>query len=175
MVVKVPPRCSHRGEPVQVGPYTIFAGGTNYFQTEDLDGYDIIVPLDGGWAPWKFGAQYTVRVAHLPDYGGVPSGWGALIEGLAAELKDGKDILTFCVGSHGRTGTLLASLIAHLEGRKETPDPIAAVRERHCRKAVETRAQATAIFAIRGEELPHHYLAEFPPPKPKKAMKEQSK
>ena len=43
----------------------------------------------------------------------------------------------------------------------ETADPIAAVRERHCHKCVESRAQATAIFALRGEALPEKYDKEF--------------
>jgi protein-tyrosine phosphatase len=49
-------------------------------------------------------------------------------------------VLIFCLGSHGRTGTVIAGLIAMLE--PEVDDPIEAVRKRHCGKSVETREQA---------------------------------
>ena len=65
--------------------------------------------------------------------------------------------MVYCMGSHGRTGTFIASLIALLESKEQTPDPIAAVRERHCSKSVETIGQARAIFALRGEKLPKKY------------------
>ena len=77
------------------------------------------------------------------------------------ELERGQKILTFCVGSHGRTGTFLASLIAVLETAEETPDPIEAVRLRHCHHAVETLAQAEGVFALRGESLPERYVTAF--------------
>jgi protein-tyrosine phosphatase len=98
----------------------------------------------------------------MKDYNGVPPLWREFLQSVIDnELKRGKKILAFCVGSHGRTGTFLASLIALLESSEEAPDPIAAVRERHCRKAVETGDQAEAIFALRGMEVPRKYQIEF--------------
>ncbi len=97
---------------------------------------------------------------YLRDFGGVPTNWRELLEErIIPRLEDGDDLLAFCAGSHGRTGTFLASLIALLETPEETPDPIAAVRERHCHEAVETKLQAEAIFALRGQAVPQHYLA----------------
>ncbi len=58
---------------------------------------------------------------------------------------------------------MLGSLIALLESAEETPDPIEAVRTRHCHHAVETLAQAEGIFALRGQELPQKYHTAFPP------------
>ena len=56
----------------------------------------------------------------------------------------------------------LASLFALLESEEETPDPIAAARKRHCRRAVESIKQADAIFALRGAKwAPAKYWAEF--------------
>lgn len=159
---KAPPPCSHRGGAVQVGPYKIYAGGTQYLTPNDLDGYDLIIPLTGG-GPYKFGARYSLLAGVLVDYGGVPPEWMSFIEEVAGELKAGKRILTYCVGSHGRTGCFLASLIAHLETKEETVDPIRAVWNRHCIHAVETLAQAEAIYAIRGEQLPKHHVEEFTP------------
>ncbi len=155
--------CSHRGEEVRVGDYTILAGGTQYLQPADLRKADLLIPLTGDRPiPFEFGKRYQVLAAILPDYGGVDPYWKELLEVVIDELKRGTKILAFCVGSHGRTGTLLASLIALLESDEETPDPIAAARERHCERAVETRAQAQAVFALRGQPLPSYYDAEFP-------------
>ena len=111
----------------------------------------------------KFGRSYQILAAPLADYGGVPVEWGNFLrKQVIPLLESGKRVLAFCMGSHGRTGCFLASLIAILE--PETPDPIAAVRERHCPRAVESRAQAEAIFALRGESLPAKYEEEFRPP-----------
>ncbi len=155
------PPCSHRGEEVQVGPFKICVGGTQYFSADDLVGYDLIVPLTGN-TPWKFGTIYNVLALPLVDFGGVPSNWRDGLEAVIRELSKKKRVLAFCIGSHGRTGCFLGSLIALLETQNVTPDPIEAVRERHCQKAVETRSQAEAIFALRGKKLPRYYMEEFP-------------
>jgi len=158
-----PPPCSHRGEAVKVGPYTVYAGGMQYFQPGDSARFSLLVPLTSGRMPFDFGGRYKILAAPLVDFGGVPKKWGSFIQVVVNELDSDETILAFCEGSHGRTGCFLGSLIALLESKKEIPDPIAAVRQRHCRHAVETLAQAEAIFAIRGDELPAHYAEEFKP------------
>ena len=156
--------CSHRGEPVRVGPHKIGAGGTRHLRAEDFLGIDVLIPLLDGSLPLAFGQRYSILAAPLRDFGGVPSGWRSFLEGAVIPLlESGASVLTFCMGSHGRTGVFLASLVALLEDPAETPDPIAAVRARHCREAVETRAQAEAVFALRGEPLPLQYEREFAP------------
>jgi len=153
--------CTHRGELVRVGQFSIKAGGTYDLLPQDLEGIDVLIPLLES-VPFGFGRRYSVLAAPLVDYGGVPSNWRAFLEGdVIPLLESGASVLTFCMGSHGRTGTILASLIALLEDPAETPDPIEAARARHCRKAVETERQAVAIFALRGEELPDKYVREF--------------
>jgi hypothetical protein len=67
----------------------------------------------------------------------------------------------FCDGGHGRTGTVLASLIALMESSAKTPDPIAAVRARYCDQAVETLDQARAIYRLRGEDLPLRWARHY--------------
>ena len=121
----------------------------------------MLIPLTDGRMPFEFGVRYEVLAGCLVDYGGVPEYWEEFLEVVIDELKKGKRILAFCVGSHGRTGCFLGSLIALLESEGETPDPIAAVRERHCDHAVETKAQAEAIFALRERPLPEKYVKEF--------------
>lgn len=156
------PAAAHRGAPVPVGPFVLLAAGRRYLTPEDLDGVDLLVPLTGeDTMPFAFGRRYHVLAAPLPDFGGVPEDWPALVEAVIAELRAGRRVLAFCLEGHGRTGCLLGSLIAVLESPTETPDPIAAVRARHCPQAVETAAQAAAIFALRRQPLPESYLAEF--------------
>lgn len=154
--------CDHHGQQeIRVGPFVVRAGGTSYFRTGDFGPADLIIPLTIGALPFEFGMRYDVLAAPMQDYGGVPEYWKEFLERVIEELADGRKILAFCVGSHGRTGTFLASLIALLEDELETPDPIKAARERHCGKAVETFAQAEAIFALRGAPLPEQYRVEF--------------
>ncbi len=153
------PRCSHRFERVRVGNYQVGAGGLMYVRNvRDFQGADVVVPLTPEYSS-KFNLEeYKVIPLILRDFGGVPTDWEAVLKHIIIpELKDGKTLYTFCIGSHGRTGTFLASLIALLESRHTTPDPIAAVRERHCSHAVETIHQAEAIFALRDEPLPSRY------------------
>lgn len=153
--------CSHRGNPVRVGPHTVFAGGTRDLREGDLAGYDLVIPLTGGSIPLGRRERAVVWSYELQDYGGVPADWVEFLQEAVVELRKGQKIIAFCMGSHGRTGTFLASLVSILE--PATEDPIAAVRARHCRKAVETRAQAEAVFALRGKPLPAEYGQEFQP------------
>lgn len=178
-VVSTAPMPPYRGHAVSVGPYTVFAGGTIYLQSSDLNLADVLVPLTGV-AEYEFGATYTVTsarqpsgitalepgrsytmlVGRLPDFGGVPDKWEWFLRSRVIPLlADGKKLLGFCMASQGRTGTWLASLVAILE--PDMPDPIAAIRQRHCQHAVETLAQAKAIFALRGQDLPEKYRREF--------------
>ncbi len=170
---------AHRGQAVPVGTHTIFLGGTHYLEEEDLRQADVLIPLtetalnfgssyniigtaDGiaGMPPLELGRPYQILAAPLKDFGGVPENWASFLrEQVVPLLACGQKVLAFCIGSHGRTGTLLASLIAILE--PEVLDPIAAARERHCAKAVETLAQARAVFALRGQELPACWQGKF--------------
>ena len=157
-----PPHPKHRGEAVRVGPYTVLAGGTRDLTEQDLEKADVLIPLLQDLPPLVFGRRYEILAAPLQDFGGVPAEWGDFLrQQVIPLLAEGRRVLAFCMGSHGRTGTFLASLIALLE--PGTADPIAAARERHCRKAVESRLQAEAIFALRGEGVPERYNREFAP------------
>lgn len=155
------PPCRHIGQqPVRVGRFTVFAGGTMYpgLTTRFADA-DVLVPLVE-----KSPVPLAPNVLHIPmkDFGGVPADWERVLNGRVIPLLERRQrLLAFCAGSHGRTGTFLASLIAILE---PDSDPIEAVRQRHCRKAVETLEQATAIYALQGEDLPARYFREFDPP-----------
>jgi hypothetical protein len=163
VVVPARPACDHRGlVPVAVGPYQIFAGGTRYLQAEDLVGFDLVLPL-GEAAPLALGQRAPIVGCPWRDFQPPPAGMGDFLrEVLIPALAAGQRVLAFCIGSHGRTGTLIASLIAVLE--PSTQDPIAVARARHCTKAVETAEQAKFIFALRGAPCPVQYAPPPPPP-----------
>lgn len=161
------PACSHRGAAVKVGRFEVLAGGTRYLMGSDLLAADVIVPLGEGIPRMDLQLGQRLQIPEAMgcpwrDMSPPPTGFAAFLrESVIPELEAGKRLLAYCVGSHGRTGTFLACLIAILE--PETTDPIAAVRERHCEKAVETREQVAFIFSLRGEVLPSVYEKEFAP------------
>lgn len=169
----------HIGQPVRVDKYQIMLGGTQHLKAEHLDEADVLLALTetklefGRWyhkpkgrggsyidmPPLEQSVEYHILAAPLTDFGGVPANWGAFLKAEVIPLiKSGRKLLAFCQGSHGRTGTLLASLIALMEPKCK--DPIAAARFRHCPHCVETVAQATAVFALRGRPLPHQWRGE---------------
>ena len=153
------PKCSHRGEPIQVGPYTVYAGGSRYLTGSDLKGFDLILPLDRQ-VPLELGQVVTITGVPWFDMDAPPKGFLEFLEETVMPvIESGKKVLFYCTGGHGRTGTFLATLIALLE--PETEDPIAAARTRHCENAVETRSQGDFIFNLRGQTLPLVYDEEF--------------
>lgn len=150
------PHIPHTGErAVRAGPYELYASGTMYDMC--IAPGTVLVALTAPSKTMHYDDGSYIWLL-LEDFGGVPDDWALrLEEAVIPELASGQRLLAFCAGSHGRTGTFLASLIALLESPEETPDPIAAVRARHCKEAVETLAQAEAIFALRNQDLPAHY------------------
>ncbi len=163
----------HGNEAIIVGGLEIYLGGTMYLTRDDLTRFDLLIPLvelnrPAGQRTMLRAAdvklkkalgddEYCMMPLPMKDFGGVPDNWRDLLEGsVIPALREcnaaGKKVLAFCAGSHGRTGTLLASLIALLEPAID--DPIARARELHCAHCVETKKQALGIFALKGKELP---------------------
>jgi protein-tyrosine phosphatase len=152
--------CPHPLTKVKVGSHFVFAGAAKNLKPEAIAGANIslYVPLTTKRVQIPEGTP--IKALEMPDFGGVPANWRQSIDEFVAKLGQGAIMLFHCDGGHGRTGTLLASLIAVAE--PETSDPIAAVRERYCKLAVETTAQAEAIFALRKQRLPQIYRGTFP-------------
>ncbi len=80
---------------------------------------------DGGTPPWGIEEKFALG---LLDY-----------------VKAGNNIMVFCMGGHGRTGTMLSWLV-HLAGINKA-DPVAWVRKNYCEKAVETAKQIEWLVA----------------------------
>ncbi|MBS1996222.1 MAG: hypothetical protein JSS86_07930 [Cyanobacteria bacterium SZAS LIN-2] len=141
---------------VSIGDYQVWAAGGMYLTARDLEGYDLLVPLTQHMA-FGSGKRYQILAVPMRDFGGVCNNFRYCLEEIVAELRQGARILIFCDGGLGRTGTVLASLAALLESRKETPDPIAAIRSRYNDRAVETYEQVEAVFQLRGQRPPSDY------------------
>lgn len=116
-------------------------------------GFDIYVGLDGGFRtigpgyPWEPPSSTPEHqfLFHIAD-GSAPKDpvrFKAMITWLTAQLKAGKRIHAGCIGGHGRTGLLLAALIAEATGEI---DAIAWTRKNHCEKAVESTAQVKFLM-----------------------------
>ncbi|QQG46403.1 MAG: hypothetical protein HYY55_00975 [Candidatus Niyogibacteria bacterium] len=157
MINNKKPRCFHPGRTVAVGPYSVIAGARYDMAGTDLSDVDILVSLTETVPArlWRMGYKNPIVWSFpIKDYYGPDGPWLALLEKITDELKIGKKIFIFCDGGHGRTGLLLASLIAKVES---PDDPIAVTRSRYCVKAVETIQQAKTIFGLLGVEVPKAY------------------
>ncbi len=62
------------------------------------------------------------------------------------------DVAVFCMGGHGRTGTML-SIIAHMVGWSGGKDPIAWVRSVYCKETVESDEQVAYITKMTGCDI----------------------
>ncbi|MDO8557964.1 MAG: hypothetical protein Q7S09_02085 [bacterium] len=94
----------------------------------------------------------------IEDFHGARGPWKQFLKEVEGALRAGRRIFACCEGGHGRTGMFLASMIALLE---KSSDPVAIVRERYCREAVETLPQMQTIFSLLEQEVPPHYRNEL--------------
>lgn len=133
---------SHKPLAFTVGgtEYAIHGGSCTCFVSTD---YDVIVGLDHGMQsismdfPWEPGTSflYPIKDCHPPSN---VKTFTKLIGWLAERVLAGDKVFVGCIGGHGRTGTVLAALMAHLN---VTDDPISYVRDNYCHKAVEVSTQ----------------------------------
>lgn len=154
-VPKVPPHPKHNVLLTLKGDYKILigAGSTIYTPEENVTW----VSLNGDVPQnLKFGQPIKLISACLQDYGGVPENWEKFINKIADTIyKQNTLIAAFCTGGHGRTGTFAASLLGLMN--PDIEDPIASLRACYCEKAVETEAQARAVFKVSGKSMPSVY------------------
>lgn len=154
--------CSHTGEDtILIGGIEVRLGGSPKITQAAIKASTLLISLNGQLPNMVFGQIIQFQYASLADRGGVPANWKEFVEVTANNMRNGHKLLFWCHGSHGRTGCLGASLIAVME--PEIEDPIAEIRTRHCKHAVESLAQAKAIFALKGLELPQKYEDEMKP------------
>ena len=97
----------------------------------------ISLPITDGQAPWWPEQFWHDLIADLRR--------------LAEGREKGLDVVVYCVGGHGRTGTVLA-VLAGLMGVAKT-DPVQFIRDEYCEKVVETVAQVEYIARITGIDV----------------------
>jgi hypothetical protein len=102
--------------------------------------------LDAAWRTVVPGDAGSVTIIEWPDFGVIdPDTLRQIADGVVAGLVDGP-VDIGCLGGHGRTGTLLATVIGRVESAP-ADDAIRIARERYCTHAVETPVQAALVAA----------------------------
>ncbi len=137
-------RCYTTHPPLQIGEKLIYGGSCSYPIVEDADiyiGFDMSMRQTKNKYPWNDAVTGPVEVLfYIPDMG-IPSSaveFKKMIEWVAVQLIANKKVHAGCIGGHGRTGTFLAALVAHMTGNK---DAVQYVRDNYCQKAVESEKQ----------------------------------
>lgn len=100
-------------------------------------GFDKMMTIGAQSYPWNEGESFLY---YIQDMGAPrdPVSFKLLIDWLAVQLIARKKVHLGCIGGHGRTGTVLAALVAMMTGEL---DAIAYVRKHYCDRAVESEEQ----------------------------------
>lgn len=149
-------RCAHVAQKVRLGAYEILAGGAMAW-TQEIPKADVFFCLIdwSGQAPWwlEDHCQETGVLLHLFPIDGMgcpeKSGpWEAALFEIISHMEQGKTVIVFCVGGHGRTGLALACLLRILEPNIE--DSVSEIRRRYCPRAIESPTQEEFVRTFRG-------------------------
>lgn len=111
----------------------------------------VLLYSDGVKVPRNEGAEaivmWDVLDGHAPDFG-----WDEMEALIVKYLRQGKRVAISCFGGHGRTGTIIAALVAkyHVASEAADFDPITFVREAICPKCVEAVEQIQWIEEVSG-------------------------
>ena len=156
--------CKHLQQAINIGRFTVFASGSSALRVilpKDIgatqtrhEPKDVAVYLDP--RSWSNRVQPRKGIAYLdwPDMGVISDiRFRRVLTHLISALTAGKEVETGCIGGHGRTGTLLAGLMALLENCS-AEEAIKRVRSRYCKWAVESRGQVLMIYTLLGETPP---------------------
>jgi len=87
-------------------------------------------------------------VIDWPDMGTIPAGsafWAEFFRLIQDNQK--KNVVVFCIGGHGRTGTCVASFMTVLLGI-HGGEAIRFIRSGYCKQAIETREQETYVRSM---------------------------
>lgn len=133
--------------------------GGEYQSAELAKRAGILVPLaelDGDI--WDTGWRGEVLYVPIADGRVLPDDVALDRAGRVAEaIQRGTSVGVFCWGGHGRTG-YFAGLVLGLLG---VQDPVALLREKYCKKAVETSAQIDALKRLL--RVPEEIAAKWEP------------
>jgi len=132
----------HKALPLPDGKF-LYGGSCVTPSVLDADiyiGLDSMVRVSELSYPWiKDKAEFLFKIRD----GDPPSDLiqtKALLQYIYDCLQEGKKVHIGCLGGHGRTGTIMAALLAQNYGMK---DSIKYIRENYCKKAVESPSQVS--------------------------------
>ena len=146
--------CNHWRNEVKVGPYKVLASSYHAISGKRLKVESSLVPtlgiyLDEGWNNVDTG--YPKLIVDRPDCGiiALPD-LRSLEQTIKNNLLAGETLGIACYLGHGRTGTLLACLIADIENL--APDlAIKKLRHRYCSYVVEYEEQVELVYSFCGK------------------------
>lgn len=134
-------RCHHSHPPLKIGGGVIYGGAC----AEPCGKADYNILLDGfekgdELPPWegRFIVRFPIRDGDVPSTDKLKK----LVDWIGEELAKGKKFHIGCFAGHGRTGTVLAAIVAKVDGEK---DAIRWLRENYCKKAVESKKQVDML------------------------------
>lgn len=157
--------CKHTPDVgCKVGNFVVYPTADKNMSRVLVDQFDVVVPLlDSGFSTSTMVEDYLGLVMWFPIKD-MTAPNAAKLRLHAQRINDlargGNRVAFWCLGSHGRTGTLLATCIGLEE--PDIEDPIEEARKRHCKHAVETYAQEVCVFEALGRELPAKYKRTVP-------------
>lgn len=93
---------------------------------------------------------YPIKNMGIPKR---PDKFEALVTTIGLALSQGLRVHIGCIGGHGRTGMVIAAVVARL-GIAPDGDSIGWTRENYCKKAVETKAQENFLVVNFGCKMP---------------------
>jgi hypothetical protein len=143
-------KCADSHPAITFKGITLYGGQARNPKHKDCDVYVCLQAGDScGLAsdPWE--DQKVVEIHYPITDGGIPKDvtrFKLMIEYLCNQLHAGKKVHVGCIGGHGRTGLVLAAIIASL-GEK---DAITWLRKNYCAKAVETSLQVSFLAKYYG-------------------------
>ena len=139
---------SPKGSALDWLPYPDMGVYLSTFWFEDLGGI-AAVGMEVALTPlWPF-----ITVA-WPDYGAVSQTYYKMLVGtVVTALSEGKTVEIACAGGHGRTGTLIAGVLATVE-HLDAKDTLTTLRARYCVSAVESHKQEVMLYTLLGETPP---------------------
>jgi hypothetical protein len=153
--------CYHTGEAVVLKINGVSVYGASVYKLTPADG-DVLLNCSGTPRDYEEDQEFPAGYESLSDYvarftvinlnwvdGDAPDVTPGFWRDLPRLVKrnGGTSLVPYCLGSHGRTGTALAAL-AIVHKRLSAYCAVEAIREIHCHKAVETRAQINYLAGV---------------------------
>lgn len=159
----------HMQIPISVGPHTVYAVAGRHARKGGYIPKNLSIYLDvRTWynirkvIPPGY-SRYGAKVPRVQDKFGeiIYVNWQdfgtigidrlrRLVGIIRVALAQGKTVEVGCIGAHGRTGTVLAALIAKVENLSAV-EAIQVLRKRYCHKAVETSQQEYMVCDLLNE------------------------